>query len=94
MSRKGESIINCIENIIWVDPQLFLDFQEMPTDVFNCEYFDTLKREFQEGNEADKLRIRLALSSLKDGFKIIQWLERPIKVGGERNILTMEKFNE
>jgi hypothetical protein len=81
-------------NVIWVDPQMFLDFQEMPTEVFNCEYFDALKKEFHEGTPSDKLRIRLALSNLRDGEKIIQWLERPIKVGGDRNILTMEKFNE
>ena len=64
----------------------------MPTEVFNCEYFDELKRKWQAG-EVDKAIIRFSLRNLPEGEKILAWLDRPIKIEGH-NILTMEKFNE
>ena len=67
----------------------------MPSDVFNCEYFDDLKRKLQDPHfpEAKKVKIRNALKDLPEGYRILAWTNRPIKEG-PHNVLTMEKFDE
>lgn len=66
---------------------------EVPTDVMNCEYFDDLKRKWHSG-EVDKTGVRVAFKFLPEGERILAWLDRPIREGAKRNILTLEKFDE
>jgi len=64
-----------------------------PTDIFNCEYFDDLKRRYQSG-EINQDTVKASLLNLPEGRRIIAWLDRPVIQESTRNIHTMEKFDE